>query len=93
MLRPVLPEAAQRESFARLCAEHQGDWGDFWTEIDRQAGTSATERLRVLGQLYCLTLNNEPVVSALLAAETEPPLRSTADLAARGYYDAPDGRR
>jgi hypothetical protein len=88
MLRPVLPEAAQRESFARLCAEHQGDWGDFWTEIDRQAGTSATERLRVLGQLYCLTLNNEPVVSALLAAETEPPLRSTADLAARGYYDA-----
>ncbi|MGD0246679.1 MAG: FHA domain-containing protein, partial [Streptosporangiaceae bacterium] len=88
MLRPVLPEAAQRESFARLCAEHQGDWSDFWTGVDQQAGTSATERLRVLGQLYCLTLNNEPVVSALLAAETEPPLRSTADLAARGYYDA-----
>jgi hypothetical protein len=88
MLRPVLPEAAQRESFARLCAEHQGDWSDFWTEVDRQAGTSATERLRLLGQLYCLTLNNEPVVTALLAAETEPSLRSTADLAARGYYDA-----
>ena len=85
MLRPVLPEAAQRESFARLCAEHQGDWSDFWTEVDRQAGTSATERLRFLGQLYCLTLNNEPVVTALLAAE--PPLRSTADLAAHGYYE------
>ena len=88
MLRPVLPEAAQREGFARLYAERQGDWSDFWTEVDRQAGTSAAEQLQLLGQLYCLTLNNEPLVTALLAAETEPPLRSTADLASRGYYDA-----
>ena len=88
MLRPVLPEAAQREGFARLYAEHQGDWSNFWTEVDRQAGTSAAERLRLLGQLHCLTLYNEPLVTALLAAETEPPLRSTADLAARGYYNA-----
>ena len=74
-------------------AVHQGDWSDFWTEVDRQAGTSAAGRLRLIGQLYYLTHNNEPLVTALLAAETEPPLQSTADLAARGYYDAASGRR
>ena len=88
MLRPVLPEAAQRRSLAQLCAAYQGDWSGFWTEVDQQAGTSAAERLRLHGQLHCLTQNNEPLVTALLAAETEPPLQSTADLAARGYYDA-----
>ena len=88
MRPPPLPEAAQREGFARLYAEHQGNWSNFWTEVDRQAGTSATERLRLLGQLYCLTLYNEPLVTALLTAETAAARRSAADLAARGYYNA-----
>ncbi len=86
MLRPVLPEAAQREQFARLCAATSGRLERLLAGR-RQAGTAPPSGSGS-GQLYCLTLNNEPLVTALLAAETEPPLRSTADLAARGYYDA-----
>jgi hypothetical protein len=87
MLRPVLPETAQREAFARLYVRHQGDWPAFWTAVEEQAGAAATGQLKLLGQLYHLTVNNEPLVTALLAAEADPPIQSTADLARRGYYD------
>ncbi len=87
MLRAALPEAAARETFAQLYTQHRGDWAGFWAALEQRAGTAATEKLRLTGQLYCLTVNNEPLVTALLAAESDPPLRSPADLAPRGYYE------
>jgi hypothetical protein len=88
MLRSALPDTAQRQQFAQLYAEYAGNLADFWPALEQQVGAAATERLRFLGQLYLLTLNNEPLVTSLLAAEAGSPLQSTAELAARGYYDA-----
>jgi hypothetical protein len=87
MLRSTLPDTAQREQFAQLHAEHAANLAEFWPALEQQFGAPATERLRFMGQLYLLTLNNEPLVTSLLAAEARSPLQSTADLAARGYYD------
>ena len=87
MLRTTLPEETQREKFAQLYAQHQGDWEIFWAATEQQVGALATEKLRLMGQLFYLTVNNEPLVSALLAAEAKPPLTAMSDLAARGYYD------
>jgi len=86
MLQPTLPEAVQQRQFAQLYAEHQGDWASFWPEAERLFGAAATAKLQLTGQLYALTVNNEPLVSALLTAEAGATLTSAQDLAARGYY-------
>ena len=52
------------------------------------SGPPPTAQLQLTGQLYYLTVNNQPLVSALLTAEASAPLTSAQDLAARGYYDA-----
>ncbi len=87
MLQATLPEAAQQQQFAQLYAQYQGDWDGFWAAASQAFGTAATTQLQLAGQLYYLTVNNEPLVSALLAAEASPPLGSTLDLASRGYYE------
>ena len=86
MLQPALPEAVQQRQFAQLYAEHQGDWASFWPAAEQLFGAAATAQLQLTGQLYALTVNNEPLVSALLTAEAGTPLSSAQDLAARGYY-------
>ena len=86
MLQPTLPEAVQQRQFAQLYTQYQGDWGSFWPEAERLFGAAATAQLQLTGQLYALTVNNQPLVSALMTAEAGAPLTSTQDLAARGYY-------
>ena len=86
MLPPTLPEAAQQRQFAQLYAQYQGDWASFWAAAEQAFGAAATAQLQMTGQLYTLTVNNQPLVSALLAAEASAPLTSTLDLATRGYY-------
>jgi Neuraminidase-like domain/FHA domain/Salmonella virulence plasmid 28.1kDa A protein len=86
MLTATLPEPAQQREFAQLYTQHQDDWASFWPAAEQVFGTAATARLQLTGQLYYLTVNNEPLVSALLAAEARTPLASAQDLAARGYY-------
>ena len=88
MLQPTLPEAIQQRQFAQLYAQHQGDWASFWPEAERLFGAAATAQLQLTGQLYALTVNNQPLVSALMTAEAGAPLTSAQDLAARGYYTA-----
>ena len=73
MLQPTLPETAQQEQFAQLYAQYQGDWPSFWTAVDQAFGTPTAAKLQLAGQLYYLTLNNEPLVTALKAAEAKQP--------------------
>jgi Neuraminidase-like domain/FHA domain len=87
MLQTTLPEPAQQEQFARLYAQYADDPGSLWTASAQAFGTAATARLQLTGQLYYLTVNNEPLVSALLAAEASNPITSPQDLATLGYYD------
>ena len=51
-----------------------------------QFGATVAGRLQFTGQLHYLTINNEPLVTALLAAEKGAP-QSVADLATLGFYD------
>ena len=83
-----LPKQANPERFAQLYTQYQGDWPTFWNAVDQAFGTAVTANLQLAGKLYYLTINNEPLVSALTTAEANPPLASTSDLASRGYYDA-----
>jgi len=89
MLQPVLPETAQQERFAQLYAQHQGDWARFWPAVEQALGTEPAQQLQQMGQLYYLTVNNQPLVAAVLAAEGTNLLASSnglASLASRGYY-------
>jgi hypothetical protein len=88
MLAPTLTETAQQETFAQLYAQHQGDWSSLWTAVTQSFGSTVASELQLTGQLYYLTINNAPLVSALLNAEANAPMTSTLDLAGRGYYEA-----
>ena len=86
MLQGTLTEAAQQQQFAQLYTQSQGDWTNFWPAAEKLFGSAATARLQLTGQLYYLTVNNQPLVSALMGADPKNPLTSAQDLAARGYY-------
>jgi hypothetical protein len=88
MVAPMLSEAGQQQQFAQLYTQYQGNWARFWPAVEQQFGTTATQRLQLTGQLYYLTINNQPLVSALMAAEGEGAVSSTHDLVSLGYYDA-----
>ena len=87
MISVTLPEARQQEQFAQLYARYQGDWAGLWDAAGQAFGSEATTRLQVTGQLLYLTVNNQPLVAALQAAENDSPLASPLDLVGRGYYD------
>ena len=87
MLQPTLPEPADQEQFARLYAQYQGNWASFWAAVEQALGADAADRLQLMGQLYYLTINNQPLVSALTEPESGRPLISTVELATLGYYD------
>jgi hypothetical protein len=81
------PDLTGTQQFAQLYVQYQGDWPSFWNAADQAFGTPTAAKLQLAGKLYYLTLNNEPLVTALKVAEAKPPLTSTSDLASRGYYD------
>ncbi len=89
MLARTLPEPSQQNQFAEIYAEHQDDWPGFWTAIGQAFGATRTAQLQLTGQLYYLTVNNEPLVSALTGGDTKTrlPLASTLDLVSHGYYE------
>ena len=87
MLQTSVSDAAQQQQFATLYVQYRNDPADFWTALQKSLGAAPAKQLQLNGQLFYLTLNNAPVVTALLAAEKRTPLTSTLDLAARGYYD------
>ncbi len=87
MITATLPETAQQDQFARLYAQYQGNWAGFWEAAETAFGTTASNALRLTGQLLYLTVNNQPLVAALRAAEKGSTLTSPLDLVSRGYYD------
>jgi len=88
MLRATLPDTTQREQFAQLYVQYTGDTDGLWAAVTQQFGAALTAQLQFTGQLYFLTINNEPLVTALFAAEQDSPPQSAADLAVLGYHDA-----
>jgi pSer/pThr/pTyr-binding forkhead associated (FHA) protein len=88
MLAISLPQAAQQNQFAQLYVQYQDDWPALWQAVEHDLGTEAATRLQLTGQLCYLTINNQPLVAALTAAEAaNGPLSSTMDLVSRGYYE------
>jgi hypothetical protein len=90
MLQASMSDATpQREQqFARLYSQYRDDMPAFWSEVESAFGAAAAEQLKLYGQFLELAQNNAPLVIALNAAERQPPLKSTLDLATRGYYSA-----
>ena len=87
MPQATIPEAAQQERFAELCAEYQGDWASFWPAVEGALGAGSAKQLQLISQLFHLTVSNQPLVAALMTAEADHALTSMLDLATRGYYD------
>ena len=88
MLQITLPKTADQDRFAQLYAQYQGDWPTFWQAVEQALGSKAAKQLQLTGQLYYLTVNNQPLVAALMQAEAKSaPLSAPLDLATRGYYD------
>jgi peptidoglycan hydrolase-like protein with peptidoglycan-binding domain len=77
--------AAEQSTFSQLSAQYGSDPTTFWNQVSSAFGASVTKQLQLDGQMFNLTLNNAPLVSALYAAE--PGLVSPLDLVTRGYYD------
>jgi Neuraminidase-like domain/Putative peptidoglycan binding domain/Salmonella virulence plasmid 28.1kDa A protein len=77
--------AAQQTTFSQICAQLSSDPTTFWNAVSAQLGAAATKTLQLDGQLFYLTLNNAPLVTALHSAETT--LSTPQDLVTLGYYD------
>ena len=79
------------ESHRRLAdiyATHQGDPAELWARADQAFGAQAGARLRLTGQLAYLTINNAPLISAVLRAAGDTPITELSDLVAHGYHRA-----
>jgi hypothetical protein len=87
MLAPTLPDQGDQQQFAELYTAHQGDWASFWPAVSQALGPETASKLQLDGQLYYLTGNNQPLVTALHQTHADSPLTAASDLAARGYYD------
>jgi hypothetical protein len=91
MLKTTLPEAAQQEEFAQLYTQYRGDTDALWPAVEQALGAGPTAQLQSLGKLYYLTLNNQPLVEALVKTTSgngATALGSPLELATRGYYEA-----
>ena len=87
MLQTTLPNATGQQQFAQVYAQYHEDWNTFWPALEQVLGAAPTKQLQLMGQLYYLTVNNAPLVNALMNAEAQSTLSSTLDLATRGYYN------
>ena len=88
MLAVSLPnaDAAQREQFAKLQIQHQGEPAQFWSAVRTTFGEPAEKRLRLDGQLGFLTLNNAPLTARLHTAAGQTPLTDPVNLIEQGYH-------
>ena len=77
-----------QSQFADLYVRYQSDHAAFWNNVQKIAGAAVTQSLQLDGQLHFLTLNNGPLVGRLRTAESKSPMKSTLELAQRGYYDS-----
>jgi peptidoglycan hydrolase-like protein with peptidoglycan-binding domain len=87
MLGATTLTGPQQQQFAQLASQYRDNWSAFWPAATQAFGASATQRLQFLGQLFYLTANNAPLVTAFLNAESKNAPTSTLELATRGYYD------
>ncbi len=89
LLRDTLGlDTHRHRRYASLAVEHADDPQALWQAVDDAFGADTGMRLRLDSQLAALTMNNTSLILALHAAESEPPLTSTSDLAARGYHQS-----
>jgi hypothetical protein len=91
MLQTTLPEAAQQEQFARLYTQYADDPEALWPAVEKAVGAGPAAQLQSLGKLYYLTVNNQPLVEALVKGTSEngaATIGSPLELVARGYYEA-----
>jgi len=86
MLTTSKLSASQQATFSQLSVQYGSDTAKFWGAVSKALGPAVTKQLQLDGQMFYLTLNNQPLVSALYAAEAN--LTSPADLVARGYYQS-----
>lgn len=91
LLEPALPGDAQgQRKFARLHRGEHGGTDGFWGEVEAEFGRATARRLRLHAQLARLTLNNGPLIQALLADEDagleEAPHSGPVQLARSGYF-------
>ncbi len=86
MVEAHLIDAGQQAEFVHLIAQYGNDTQGLWQAAEATLGAEVAAKLRFAGYLYALTLNNVPLVSALMKAEADPPLTGPLDLATRGYY-------
>jgi hypothetical protein len=77
--------AAQQTTFSQLTAQYGDDPTTFWTQVTSAFGATVGQKLQLDGQVFNLTINNAPLVTALYAAE--PGITSVLDLVTAGYYD------
>jgi hypothetical protein len=87
MIAPTLAKLSDQQLFTQLFVQYRENWSEFWPAVEKALGSGPAKQLQLLGQLYFLTINNQPLVAELTRAETRNPLTSTLDLATRGYYD------
>ena len=87
MLAPTLTNTTDQQKFTLLFSQYRDNWSNFWPAVEKELGDSLTKQLQFMGQLYNLSLNNQPLVAALTKAEAQASLATMLDLATRGYYD------
>jgi len=87
MLQCTLPDAGKQAQFTTLYTGHTGAPEELWTKVAGSFGEDVARQLQLDGQLFHLTRNNAPLVSALKSASSQP-LTQLRDLAANGYDTA-----
>jgi peptidoglycan hydrolase-like protein with peptidoglycan-binding domain len=88
MLSVAKVSSNNQQTFAELYVQYRNNPAALWPAVSSALGAPAAAQLQLAGRLFYMTVNNAPVISALLNAESANPISSTADLALRGYYDS-----
>jgi hypothetical protein len=82
-----------QQQFADLYVRYGTDPARFWKAVRAAFGTATTDRLKLDGQLGCLTLNNRKLIEKLHAAVGNRGLRDPVQLVAAGYYQSATWRK
>ncbi|NDU72382.1 hypothetical protein GWI34_07050 [Actinomadura sp. DSM 109109] len=89
LLRPSLPDEADRRRFAHLYRAHRDAPEALWSRV-REEFPDGADRLELDGALAALTRNNAPLIARL---HDGPAPSRIGDLAAAGYHRAERWRR
>ncbi|TMR06734.1 hypothetical protein ETD83_03455 [Actinomadura soli] len=84
LLRPALPDEADRHRFAQIYREHRGAPEALWSRV-REEFPDGADRLELDGALAGLTRNNAPLIARL---HDGPAPSRVGDLVAAGYHRA-----